>query len=55
MNIPQRYGIHPYLDNSPEHQNKLYPLEDEYRVDEWRKEIGLEPLKDYLVRTGIKK
>jgi hypothetical protein len=35
-------------------ESLLYPLEDETKVDEWRKETGLEPLKDYLKRTNIK-
>jgi hypothetical protein len=52
---PQRFGTHAYLDPSAGSTNELYPLEDESRVDEWRKEIGLEPLADYLKRTGIKK
>ncbi|MFO7620592.1 MAG: DUF6624 domain-containing protein [Bacteroidales bacterium] len=51
---PQRYGTHHYLDPAKGRTDELYPLEDESRVDEWRKEIGLEPLKDYLTRTGIK-
>ena len=51
---PQRFGTHSYLDPSKGRTDELYPLEDETKVDEWRKEIGLEPLKDYLVRTGIK-
>jgi len=50
---PQRFGTHSYLDPSRGRTDELYPLEDETKVDEWRKEIGLEPLKDYLVRTGI--
>jgi tetratricopeptide (TPR) repeat protein len=55
QNKPQRYGTHAYLDPSKGSTNELYPLEDEAMVDIWRKEIGLEPLKDYLDRTGIKK
>ncbi|HBE40395.1 MAG TPA: hypothetical protein DDW27_04190 [Bacteroidales bacterium] len=55
QNKPQRYGTHAYLDPGKGRTDELYPLEDETRVDEWRKEIGLEPLKDYLSRTGIKK
>jgi len=54
QNKPQRFGTHAYMDNQPSHINVLYPLEDETKADEWRKEIGLEPLKDYLARTGIK-
>jgi len=53
QNKPQRYGTHAYLDPSKGKTNELYPLEDEVRVDEWRREIGLEPLKDYLDRTGF--
>lgn len=54
QNLPQKYGTHNYLDPRAGNTNELYPLEDETKVDEWRKEIGLEPLKDYLTRTGIK-
>lgn len=53
QNKPQRFGTHHYLDPSKGSTNELYPLEDESRVDEWRKDIGLEPLKEYLERTGI--
>lgn len=53
-NLPQRFGTHYNLDNRATGETLLYPLEDETRVDEWRKEIGLEPLKDYLKRTNIK-
>ncbi|MGB8491120.1 MAG: hypothetical protein WCE64_08675 [Bacteroidales bacterium] len=31
----------------------LYPLEDEAKADEWRREIGLEPLKEYLKKANI--
>jgi hypothetical protein len=50
---PQRYGTHSYLDPSAGRTNELYPLEDETMVDEWRREIGLEPLKDYLKKANI--
>lgn len=53
QNKPQRFGTHHYLDPSKGSTNELYPLEDESRVDKWRKDIGLEPLKEYLERTGI--
>ena len=43
------------MDPSRGNTNELYPLEDESKVDEWRREIGLEPLDDYLLRTGIRK
>jgi hypothetical protein len=51
---PQRFGTHAYLDPSKGSTNELYPLEDESKVDEWRKEIGLEPLMEYLKRANIK-
>ena len=51
---PQRFGTHTWMDPRAGRNDELYPLEDETRVDEWRKEIGLEPLKEYLTRTGIK-
>jgi tetratricopeptide (TPR) repeat protein len=54
QNLPQKYGTHTYLDPMAGRTDELYPLEDESKVDEWRKEIGLEPLKDYLAGTGIK-
>jgi tetratricopeptide (TPR) repeat protein len=53
-NLPQRYGTHYNLDNCATSERNLYPLEDETKVDEWRKEIGLGPLKDYLEKTNIK-
>jgi hypothetical protein len=53
-NLPQRYGTHYNLDNRATGETLLYPLEDDTKVDEWRKEIGLEPLKDYLKKTNIK-
>ena len=53
QNLPQKYGTHFILDNRATGEKNLYPLEDETRVNEWRKEIGLEPLKDYMTRTGI--
>jgi hypothetical protein len=55
QNLPQKYGTHFILDNRTTGERKLYPLEDETRVNEWRKEIGLEPLKDNMKRTGIVK
>lgn len=53
QNLPQRYGTHPKLDNRETGKAVLYPLEDETRVNEWRKEIGLEPLEEYLKKAGI--
>lgn len=52
-NLPQRFGTHYNLDNRSTNERILYPLEDESKVDEWRKEVGLEPLKDYLIRSNI--
>jgi hypothetical protein len=51
--LPQRFGTHQYLDPSEGRTDELYPLEDESRVDEWRKELGMEPLRDYLIRSNI--
>jgi hypothetical protein len=53
QNLPQRYGTHARLDNRQTGRSVLYPLEDEARVDEWRREIGLEPLKEYLIKANI--
>jgi hypothetical protein len=44
---PQKYGTHTIF-NEKNGTEELYPLEDEARVDDWRKEIGLEPLAEYL-------
>jgi hypothetical protein len=54
QNLPQRFGTNHYLDPAQGKTDELYPLEDETRVDEWRKEIGLEPLRDYLTRSNIR-
>lgn len=43
-NLPQRYGTHTRYDEQTKSE-ELYPLEDESRVDEWRKEVGLPPLR----------
>lgn len=53
QDLPQRYGTHYNLDNRSTSERILYPLEDEAKVDEWRKEIGLEPFKDYLKKANI--
>jgi hypothetical protein len=52
-NKPQRYGTHTKY-NEKTNSEELYPLEDETKVDEWRKELGLPPLAEYLVRFNIK-
>jgi hypothetical protein len=51
-NVPQRYGTHTRY-NEQTKTAELYPLEDESRVDEWRKEIGLPPLAESLKAQGI--
>ena len=51
-NKPQRYGTHTKF-NEVTRTEELYPLEDESKVDEWRKELGLEPLAEYLARMNI--
>jgi len=50
---PQKYGTHTQY-NETTNAEELYPLENEARVDENRKELGLEPLKDYLAKLNIK-
>lgn len=52
-NQPQRYGTHTYMDPKAGSTRQLYPLEDDARVDEWRREIGLEPLKEYMKNSNI--
>lgn len=51
-NLPQRFGTHTRF-NERTKSEELYPLEDESRVDEWRKEVGLPPLRDALAPLGI--
>ena len=51
-NKPQRYGTHTRY-NEKTKAAELYPLEDESRVDEWRRELGLPPLADYLRQFNI--
>ena len=50
---PQRYGTHLRYNESTKSE-ELYPLEDETNVDAWRKELGLEPLAEYLAKFNIK-
>jgi len=51
-NKPQKYGSQiTYNDQTKKYE--LLPLEDETKVDEWRKEIGLVPLSDYVSQWGI--
>jgi len=49
---PQRFGTHLSYNEKTKTQ-ELYPLEDESKVDEWRKEIGLPPLEEYLKQFNI--
>lgn len=49
---PQKYGTHTIF-NEKTGKEDLYPLEDETKVDEWRAEIGLEPLEEYLAKFNI--
>jgi hypothetical protein len=49
---PQKYGTHTQF-NPTTQKEEVYPLEDPANVDKWRKELGLEPLKDYLARYHI--
>ena len=51
-NKPQKYGTHTRYNERTKTQ-ELYPLEDESKVDEWRKEIGLAPLGEYLKQFNI--
>jgi hypothetical protein len=52
-NKPQKYGTQTrYIEQTD--SIELYPLEDETKVDEWRKEIGLPPLAEYLAGFDIK-
>ena len=52
-NKPQKYGTHTRY-NALTNSEELYPLEDATKVDEWRKELGLEPLAVYLASFNIK-
>ena len=40
---PQRYGTHSWY-NEQTGKEEMYQLEDESKVNEWRREIGLDPL-----------
>lgn len=51
-NKPQRFGTHTRY-NERTKAEELYPLEDESKVNEWRKEIGLPPLEEYLKQFNI--
>jgi len=45
---------HTNMDPRADRDNELYHLGDGTKVEEWRKETGLEPLRQYLNRTCIK-
>lgn len=49
---PQKYGTHTVY-NEKTGETELYPLENEARVDELRKEIGLQSLEEYLKQFNI--
>jgi len=49
---PQRFGTHTRY-NEKTKTAELYPLEDESKVNEWRREIGLPPLEEYLKQFNI--
>lgn len=51
-NKPQRFGTHTRY-NERTKTEELYPLEDESKVNERRKELGLPPLEDYLRQFNI--
>lgn len=51
-NKPQKYGTHTRYNEQTKKQ-ELYPLEDESKVGEWRKELGLPPLAEYLKQFDI--
>jgi hypothetical protein len=51
-NKPQKYGTHTRY-NEKTGKEELYPLENEEKVNEWRKEIGLQPIEEYLKQFNI--
>lgn len=51
-NKPQKYGTHTMY-NEKTGKEELYPLENEKKVNEWRREIGLQPLEEYLKQFNI--
>lgn len=50
---PQKYGSQFYEDKYG--VKRLYPLLDPEKVEEWRKEVGMEPLADYLRKYGVRR
>lgn len=53
QNKPQRYGSQLAFNDSTD-KYEPSPMEDESKVDEWRKAIGMQPLADYLLHWDIK-
>ncbi len=51
-NKPQKYGSQVSFNNETK-KYELFPLLDETKVDEWRKEIGMQPLAEYVSRWEI--
>ena len=51
-NKPQKYGSQVKY-NEQTKSYELYPLEDETKVDQWRKEIGMIALADYVATWNI--
>lgn len=51
-NKPQRYGSQVHFVKAT-NAYELFPLEDESKVDEWRKEAGLNPLAEYVSHWNI--
>jgi hypothetical protein len=47
MKLPQKYGTPMNPDNRATGAFDLYPLEDKSKVNEWRMEVGLPPLKNF--------
>ena len=52
-NEKQRFGSQIKY-NSEKQKFELFPLENPTKVDEWRKEISLQPLNEYLANWNIK-
>ena len=52
-NKPQKYGSQVTY-NEQTKAYELFPLEDDTKVEQWRKEIGMIPLTDYVARWSIK-
>lgn len=50
---PQRFGSQVKYNNAT-NKYELYELEDETKVDEWRRDAGMGPLADYVIQWKIK-